>query len=463
MAVKSNPAERLLVLKGNVFWYRQAKPKAVRKIIGGPQFLMVSLRTSDIVEAKRVRDVLAALTLVQFREIEVGTRFALDLGKWAETPMGAKLPPNKRGEIVREALEAAKAAGNSEEHLLILDAAEAEAHGLKAVHRKTFEDALRGRVEVSRYLDLYLDTVNLAPKTKSERRGLVGRFGVWCSENGKTLDQVERRLAGRYMTEVLDKMDPATLRKHLTAIGQYWKFLARRGHIVLPTGVSITSGWPWNDQKIEQNGKRIERGGKKIRERPFTDIEVTTLLKSPFPLKATWEALMKDALKVSLLSGMRQAEVLTLWAEEVIAEDGVLFFDIQQGKTEAAARRVPVHSALTELIQTRLKSKGPKDLLFHELRGLPDGPDTFGKRFRRWRECCGIADMRDGKRRSLVNFHSARRWFVDKARHAEISRETIGDIVGHRGDKTDITFRVYSTGASSKQRKDCVEAVKLPS
>jgi hypothetical protein len=52
-------------------------------------------------------------------------------------------------------------------------------------------------------------------------------------------------------------------------------------------------------------------------------------------MRSDREALIIDALLISLLSGMRQAEVLTLWVEEV--HDGV--FDIQQGKTDAAARK----------------------------------------------------------------------------------------------------------------------------
>lgn len=71
-------------------------------------------------------------------------------------------------------------------------------------------------------------------------------------------------------------------------------------------------------------------------------------------------------------------------------------------------------------------------------------------------------DKREGTRRSLVNFHSARRWFTTKARHAGHPRETIAEIVGHAADKKDVTFGVYAKGASEMQRRACVGDVKLP-
>jgi hypothetical protein len=88
--------------------------------------------------------------------------------------------------------------------------------------------------------------------------------------------------------------------------------------------------------------------------------------------------------------------------------------------------------------------------------------DTFGKRFRRFRLLLDVDDRLTGVRRSLVNFLSARRWFVTQARHADQPRETIADVVGHKPDKRDTTFGKYAREASWDQRRACVEAVKLP-
>jgi len=73
-----------------------------------------------------------------------------------------------------------------------------------------------------------------------------------------------------------------------------------------------------------------------------------------------------------------------------------------------------------------------------------------------------VDDKRQGTRRSLVNFHSARRWFATKARHAGHPMETIKEVMGHAVDKKDVTLRAYAKEASEGQRRACVGDVKLP-
>ena len=465
MPVKANRSEHLLMLKGNRWWFRQGVPKPVREVAAGPGFIMINLETSDIREAKRRRDDLEALTRIQFRDIREGRRDALDIPEWSPAS-GPKRPPRglpaaARGAITRAAMDAALDAEDTNALDLIVHAAEAEADRMKPAQRKAFEDVLGGRVKIEYHLEGYLKTAGLAPKTEAERRGLVNKFARWCDEKGLTLDQVDRKRAGRYVAEVLEEKHRVTQGKHLTALRQYWIFMARRGHVDLPRGEAITSGWPWNDQLIETKGKRVERGAKKAAERPFTDAEASTLINSPFPLTEAWEGVMKDVFKVALLSGMRQAEIVTLWVEEVEENGGQLTFNLQQGKNPSAARKVPVHSSLVPMVRERLKGKAGQDLLFHELAGIGNPSDTYGKRFKRWREALDVADDQADTRRSLVNFHSARRWFTTKARHAGQPKETIADVIGHTPDKQDVTFGIYAREASEGQRRACVEAVNL--
>jgi integrase len=462
MAVKKNRSERLLKREGNVWWFRKGIPKRVHQIIKGRKFAMVNLGPVDLAKAKEMRTEIEAAALVQFDEVLTGKRKVLELPyQNFDNSSSTGLPPAARGEIIRQAMEAAKEADDNEELALISEAAEAEACAMRPAARKLFEDAIVDKVEVERYLEAYLKAAELAPKTTAERRGLVLMFARWCADKGKKLYQIDRRLAGRYVSEQLEHKHSATQAKHITALRQYWIYLARRGHVELPTGETVKTGWPWNDQRIEKRGKRVERGAKKDVERPFRDSEVFALLNQPFPLKSEWKALMQDVLKVSLLSGMRQAEILTLWVEEVVEMDGHLYFDIQQGKTEAAARMVPVHSSLLPMIRVRIANKAGQDMLFNELASNKNPSDAFGKRFKRFREALGVDEKRDGVRRSLVNFHSARRWFATKARYAGQPKDTIADVIGHRPDKQDVTFGRYARGASTAQLRACVEAVQL--
>jgi site-specific recombinase XerD len=355
------------------------------------------------------------------------------------------------------------AAEDAEELRLIMDAAETEAEQMRPAQREAFENAMSGKVEVERYLEDHIKTTGLAPKTVSERRGIVMMLARWCADQGVTLDQVDRKQAGRYVSDVLEAKHLKTQAKNLSSLRQYWIYLSQKGHVTRPQGEAIKSGWPWNDQLIARQGKRVERGSKKELERPFTDAEVSTLLNSAYPFKKTGEMIMRDVLLVSLLSGMRQAEIVTIWVEEVVQDnDGHLYFNLQQGKNASAPRKVPVHSSLAKMVRGRMKGKQPRSMLFHELEGRSNPADTYGKRFKPLREFFGIDEKQADTRRSLVNFHSARRWFTTKARHAGQAKEVIGDVIGHQPDKQDITFGVYAREASEDQRRACVQAVKLP-
>ncbi|WP_277019255.1 MULTISPECIES: DUF6538 domain-containing protein [Paracoccus] len=111
MAGKSSKgATRLLLLSRNVWWFRQQVPAAVRKVIAGPQFIMVNLHTADVIEAKKGRDELEAQTAMQFRQIKTGRRATLELPGW--NPAGPAKPttlgPAQRGALWRDAITNAR-------------------------------------------------------------------------------------------------------------------------------------------------------------------------------------------------------------------------------------------------------------------------------------------------------------------------------------------------------------------
>jgi integrase len=85
---------------------------------------------------------------------------------------------------------------------------------------------------------------------------------------------------------------------------------------------------------------------------------------------------------------------------------------------------------------------------------------AFSKRFGRCRQEVGVHEKRNGQRRSLVNFHSFRRWFITKAEHAGQPENIIRSVVGHK--RPGVIFGTYSGGASLAQRRACVQSIALP-
>ena len=182
-------------------------------------------------------------------------------------------------------------------------------------------------------------------------------------------------------------------------------------------------------------------------ERPFSDDEVRALL-SGLPSMPELQPIMR----IGALSGARIDAIVSLRVKD--CDNGVFRFKPQ--KREKRARYVPIHSALAPMIEELVRGKNPDDDL---LPGFPvPPPGSQGERsmpavkaFTRYRRSVGVDEVRPGRRRSLVNFHSFRRWFCTKAEQAGIPETTIAAVV---------VFGTYSAGPSMEQFRACVEAVE---
>lgn len=470
MAGKSKKAgRRLLVLKHNRWWFRRAIPAACQKALGRGAFFMENLETSDLKVAQRLRDALERDTSELFEAIRSGKMRA-----------AKELTAKELGLRYREALAEAAEHDTGEDdgnpYAVAVVSAEATADAFRdETEREAFLDALHGREDVLAHLEAHSASLaknRIVVRSIKGREGHIKEFAKWAAAQkpALTLDRIDRRLAGRYVAEKLDELHPKTQSLHLTALRGYWTYLAARGLVELPPHETRNSGWPWNAQQIRNKATRAERGGRDDKERPFTEAEVQTLLYAPYPKRSNkeHESQLRDAISIALLSGLRLAEVVKLWAEDVKeSDDGAgLIFDIQEGKTDAAARPVPIHPDLMEIVQRRLKGpdgnlKPGNAWLFHELTKEQNPSDVFGKRFARYRKRLGVHDKREGKRRSLVNFHSTRRWFATAADRAGQHEAVIKDVIGHEPDDKNVTRR-YIAKSSGAQMRACVEAVKLP-
>lgn len=457
-------AKRHLVLKGRKYWFTRDIPEAIRSHFGGRTAYLVNLETGDVNAAMARRDEIVAETNKLFRAAREGRPFKgsedaiSDLANaWVKELEVSRADPL----TWTAAISNRHVAHVSEEELLTADDFTEDhadyigrRHGLKAKSR--FMDIVHGRVDVDHYVEDFLKEARLAPKTTDERRSLIRRFSNWAKLKGFSLSDVDRAKAGRYFSEAIAPLNERTARKHHGSVKLYWDYLIARGH--------VGGANPWEGQRMPDRGRRVERGGK-AEERPFTEEEIQTLLYSAYPrgMREAFEAQIHDAIRIAALSGLRLAELVTLWVEECpIDEAGMGFFDIRQGKTAAAARRVPMHPDVVEIVKRRKKGKKPQDWLFHELADERNAGDVFGKRFANYREKLGVDDKRPGQRRSLVNFHSFRRWFVTEAERAGIPESTISSVVGHEEGRRSVTLGVYSGGPAWQQLEACVNAISLP-
>lgn len=295
---------------------------------------------------------------------------------------------------------------------------------------------------------IWLAEADIEERSKGDHRRAIGEIVEWArgSNLTPTVETFDRKTAGRYVTALLARqMDRNTIGKRLWSLSALWRWLISKGH---------TDDNPWRGHSVAQGG-RSERD--KEPERAFTDAEVVTLL------SGTTDRTLLDLMRLAALSGMRLEEIARLQVRDVDLEQRVVTIR-EDPKTPSARRVVPIHRDVLECIIRRVKGEPASAFVVAELGPAPkEGRQRsmpVSKRFGRYREDVGVHEKRSGQRRSLVNFHSFRRWFITKAEQAGQPENIIRSVVGHK--RPGVTLGVYSGGASVAQRRACVEAVVLP-
>lgn len=296
-------------------------------------------------------------------------------------------------------------------------------------------------------VDAWLSEADIEARSKGDHRRAIAELVEWCSVEGlvPSVETFDRRAAGRYVSSLLArKVDRKTVAKRLWSLSALWRWLLAKGH---------AEASPWGGHMPQ--GTRSERD--KERERPFTDDEVRALL------AGTADRTMLDMVAIAALSGMRLEEIALLQVRDIDLEERTMTVR-EDPKTPSARRVVPIHPTLFPRITARAAKQPADAFVISELGDAPkEGRQrsmAFSKAFGRYRQRVGVHERPEGQRRSLVNFHSLRRWFITKAEHAGQPEHTIRSVVGHK--RPGITFGVYSGGASLAQRRACVAAVKLP-
>jgi integrase len=188
-------------------------------------------------------------------------------------------------------------------------------------------------------------------------------------------------------------------------------------------------------------------------ERPFTDDEVRRLLSGPA------STAMGDLMRVAALTGAHLDAVVDLKVGDCAG--GSFLFKPQ--KSETKPRRVPTSSMLVGLVARRIEGKAPSDDLFPEWPQPPNGRERSqyaSVDFTDYRRRVGVDEVVPGNRRSRVNFHSFRRWWITSAKQAGVQENLIAAVVGHR--RPGLSLGLYSSGPSLEQLRTAIEAVKLP-
>lgn len=293
----------------------------------------------------------------------------------------------------------------------------------------------------------YMSLSGVKARTAADDKRSIKYLKEWCGKNGVPpyLQAITKREAVRFcddLSGIVGKAHPATLNKYIGRLSVYWGWLEGRHEV--DTNI-------WRGRRFK---KPLETTDDK--ERPFTDEEMRRLLSGP----ATQA--MHDVMRIGALTGARLDVIVCLKVKDCQNDT----FTFKPQKKEPGSRLCPIHPDLAAIIARRSEGKRDMDDIFPEWPG-PKKSDSLRERsfktsnqFTDYRRTVGVDDQREGKRRSLVNFHSFRRWFATKAEQAGQPENIIAAVIGHK--RNGITLGVYSAGPLLEQARQCVEAIRLP-
>ncbi|EIZ83626.1 integrase family protein [Methylobacterium sp. GXF4] len=283
-------------------------------------------------------------------------------------------------------------------------------------------------------------------RTQGDDHRAVRFLLTWCERNrvASTVEAINKKVVVRFvddLPEIAGVESPTTLKKYLNRLSLYWRYLEAR---------EIAASDPWH-----RSHKLLPTVVKGPEERSFTDAEVGKLL------AGTTSPQMHDLMRLGALTGARLDAIVDLKVKD--CADGLFTFKPQ--KKETKPRAVPIHPTLAEIVARRTAGRAPDDDLFPEwpapaANSQRERSFKASNSFTTYRRAVGVDEVIAGKRRSLVNFHSFRRWFITKAEQAGQPEHIIASVVGHK--RTGMTLGRYSAGPLISQARACVEAVKLP-
>lgn len=294
--------------------------------------------------------------------------------------------------------------------------------------------------------DYKVKRLRVSPRTEGDHDRALVMLAAFCIAKGIGDDvrKVDEYVVTDFIAILENERNLAarTIKKYVSRLKLYFDYLKSVRQITVN---------PWNEAIVYMPTAKSNE-----LERPFTETEVAKLL------MGDCKQALRDVMMIGALTGARLDAVVDLRADDIIKGK---CFRFKPQKREPGPRFVPIHPDLKEIVARRLEGKAGADDLFPEYPKDFDNPKRersfrASKHFTTYRRSLGVDEKLTGKRRSRINFHSWRRWFITKSERADIPEPLIAAIVGHT--RKGMTLGRYSEGPEMVAAREAVEKIKLP-
>ncbi|MFZ4259452.1 site-specific integrase [Raoultella terrigena] len=241
------------------------------------------------------------------------------------------------------------------------------------------------------------------------------------------LRDVNRTIVTGWLDRLKSERAPQTIQNYISALAQIWDLARNRYH-------DAPQDNPWR-------GHGLEAKSSKVSYEVFTHVELAKV----FAALGDDEEMQAVTL-IGMYSGMRLNEICSLQVGNIRRIEGVLCFEVTEGKTKSAARIIPVHSRIIDLVESLLQ-KPHNGFLFYRA-SIIDRAD--GKRST-WH----TQRFTRAKRQALGEveterkvYHSLRHEVAQQLDRNQVPEDRIALLMGHERGKTE-AFKTYSKNAAS--------------
>jgi len=278
-------------------------------------------------------------------------------------------------------------------------------------------------------------SVKVAPKTRDEYRSGIEEFMRRIDQPLESLTSEHVQIWVDYLLsdDDGDALDAKTVNKKLSGLHNYWLWMGKRGLV--------------KDYRTRQPFRGLDV------QNAFDKVKAIPARYEPQDVVRLWQAAegdLAEVIRIGAYTGARRESILRLRIPDIKydPQTNVRFMHMT-GKTEAGDRDVPLHSAIAELIDRRIRDAGADGYLFQSANGNQYGirATGIGKQFAALKTHLGFGPAHD--------FHSLRRTAIHLFELAECPEGVCQDIVGHK--KLSITFGLYSGITRIDQRAKWVE------
>jgi len=417
-----------VVKRGENYSARLAIPEALRPILGRNEFKK-SLGTTS----KKEAELLAAPLVLRWKKLieEAKTDGVKAKAKALRQAFSSDKNNDKqdedgamevvRGIIIEDAIEKTILGGRD------INSIDSKSERAAA---KAFYDIASGQVvTLDDYVDGWLASIShLKPRTINQMQRDVMSFLREETSHIPTRETIAAWIRASKSSGA------KSIKRKLGSLGSLWEYL-------LVEGV-VTDLSPFQGHKLPRDITKT----KPIR-RAFSNDECLALMAK---VASSNDTALADLITLGLYTGARVEELCRLKVDDIITEDNHRALRIDKSKTQAGTRTVPLHPAITALVDRLAADSKDGYLIFCKSKNQYDERSTgLSRRFGRLKSSLGYG--------SELVFHSLRKTVTTKLEQAGVSEGIAADILGH--EKQTITYGLYSGGTSMAQKMDAISKI----